>query len=149
MGEQSIDGRPVLENSKAGSLVGEIALFYGSDSLTRQITKWARKHPACTIRCSFAKVLPEIRLVLETADGALIDATDDDAQAVDAFSQAAGHLGTNAVAIYSEVMHEGVELLVRSRGSQVLLGPLGETQWDGFFQQALQGGRGRSGRKAA
>ena len=75
------------------------------------------------------------------------DATDDDAQAVDAFSQAAGHLGTNAVAIYSEVMHEGVELLVRSRGSQVLFGATGRNAVGRILPEGLAGRAWQIGRK--
>ena len=48
---------------------------------------------------------------MEGADLALIDATDDHAQAADAFSQAAGKVGVGATAMYSERMHEGLETL--------------------------------------
>ena len=138
-----------MNNRKKGSPVGEIALFYPCDSLSRQITSWARKHPGCTIQSSFSKTLPEIRSVLERVDVAVVDATEDHAQAADAFLQASARLGTNGAAMYSERMHDDMEVFVRSRGALVLLGPLDEAEWDGFLDLALYGKRERSWRKAA
>ena len=86
---------------------------------------------------------------MEGADLALIDATDDHAQAADAFSQAAGKVGVGATAMYSEQMHEGLETFVRSRGALLLLGPLSEVEWDAFFERGLQGGRWHSWGKVA
>ena len=101
---------------KSGPPVGEIALFYACESLARQITKWAQKHPGYTIKCSFVRLLPEeFRAQLERADMAVVDATDDPAQACDAFSQAAGQLGVAATSMYSESMPDGLEVFVRSR----------------------------------
>jgi hypothetical protein len=129
--------------------VAEVALFYACDSLARQITKWARKHPGCTVKYSFARLLPEIRTVLERADVALIDATEDPAQACDAFSQAAGQLGVAATGMYSERMPDGLEVFVRSRGALMLLGPLSDAEWDGFLEGAVQGSRSGCWKKAA
>ena len=86
---------------------------------------------------------------MEGADVALIDATDDHAQAADAFSQAVGHVGAGATAMYSERMHEGLEMFVRSRGALLLLGPLSEAEWDAFFDRRLPRGGRRSWEKVA
>ena len=94
-------------------------------------------------------MLPEIRALVAGTDVALIDATEDDAQAVDAFSQAAGQLGVKATAMYSECMHDGLEVFVRSHGAFMLMGPLEEAEWDEWIEHALQGGRQRGLRKAA
>ncbi len=138
-----------MEKLGSGSHVVEIALFYACDSLARQITKWANKRSGCTVNCSFARLLPDIRAVLERADVALIDATEDHAQAADAFSEAAGRLGAGAAAMYTECMHDGLELFVRSRGAQLLLGPLTDVEWDGFFSRTLRDGQRRSWGKVA
>ena len=71
------------------------------------------------------------------------------AQAADAFSEAAGQLGAGATAMYTECMHDGLELFVRSRGAQLLLGPLTDVEWDGFFSRTLRDGQGRSWGKVA
>ena len=105
---------------KSGPRMGEIALFYACDSLARQITKWARKHPGYAVKCSFARLLPEIRAQLERADLAVIDATEDPAQACDAFSQAVGQLGVASTGMYSEDMPADLEEFVRSRRPDVV-----------------------------
>jgi hypothetical protein len=94
-------------------------------------------------------LLPEIRAVLARADVALIDATEDQFHAAEAFAEAAESLGAGAAAVYTERMHDGLELFVRSRGAQLLLGPLAEAEWDGFFARTLPAGRRRSWGKVA
>ncbi len=129
--------------------MAQVALFYACDSLARQVAKWAKQRPGCAVYCSVARLLPEIRAVLAQADVALIDATEDRRQAADAFAQAVGSLGVGAAAMYTERMHEGLELFVRSRGAQLLLGPLAEAEWEAFFARSLPGGHGRSWGKVA
>ncbi len=138
-----------METLGSGPRVAEIALFYACESLARQITKWARKRPGCSVHCSLARLLPEIRAVLGRADVALIDATEDQARAADAFAQAAEQLGAGATAMYTECMRDGLEVLVRSRGAQLLLGPMTEAEWDGFFHRTQRDGHGRSWEKVA
>ena len=60
-----------------------------------------------------------------------------------------GSLGVGAAAMYTERMREGLELFVRSRGAQLLLGPLAEAEWEAFFARSLPGGHGRSWGKVA
>ena len=69
------------------------------------IAKWAKQRPGCACICSVARLLPEIRAVLERADLAVIDATEDQGQAADALAQAVGSLGAGAAAMYTERMH--------------------------------------------
>ncbi len=138
-----------MKNTGSGAPVAQVALFYACDSLTRQIAQWARQRSGCAVHGSVARLLPEIRAVLAGADFALIDATDDQFQAADAFAQAARELGAGATAVYTERMHDGLELLVRSRGTQLLLGPLAEAEWDAFFARALPSPRRRSWGKVA
>jgi hypothetical protein len=128
----------------------DIVLFYPGRSLMEQIADWGRKRQDRAVVASFARSLPEIRGAMEKAGAVVVDATDDDAQATEAFSQAASRLGTAAAAVYTERMHEGLELFVRLRGALLLLGPLSEGEWEGFFAGA-QGcpARKRSRRLAA
>lgn len=128
----------------------EIALFYPSGSLAKQAAAWGRRHPECAVRLLFTPWLPAIRAALYEADVALVDATHDDARAIDAFSQSATQLGAQATAVYSEQLHEGLELFVRSRGSLLLWGPLSDAQWDELLDRLLaQGPAHRGGRLAA
>ena len=65
----------------------------------------------------------------------LIDATDDHAQAIDVFLQAITQLGADAVAVYTEVVHDGLELFVRGHGSLMLLGPSFDGHLAKFFER--------------
>ena len=118
--------------------VHEIAVVYPGDSLTRQVAAWARKHADCVIEPVFAKSLPEIRGAIQHVDLAVVDATADHAQSVDALSQAVARLGASATAVYTERMHEGLEPFVRFQGCQLLFGPLSDVQWEDFFAVALR-----------
>jgi hypothetical protein len=113
--------------------VYDIVMFYPSTSLVRQMAAWARKHAEGRVMPAFARSVHEIRSSIEATDLVLVDATQDHAQAIDAFSQVLGHLGSGRTVVYTERMHEGLELFVRTQGAQLLFGPLSEGQWEGFF----------------
>ena len=71
----------------------------------------------------------------------LVDASDDHAQAIELFSQAVARFGSRQVAVYTESMHQGLELFVRTQGAWLLLGPLDDRQWEEFFSSLLPGTR--------
>ena len=48
-------------------------------------------------------------------------------------------LGANAVVMYTERMHDALELFVRERGSLFILGPLLAEQWKEYFEQIAAG----------
>ncbi len=68
------------------------------------------------------------------AELAVIDATEDPAQASDAFLQSVGVLSAEAVAVYTERIHDGLELLVRMLGAPLILGPMSMEEWDEFLE---------------
>jgi hypothetical protein len=115
------------------AVLHSIAVGYPTESLSRQAGLWAHKHEDCEIVPVFGRSALEIRRSLHGADAVLVDASDDHAQAIELFSQAVARLGARRVAVYTERMHEGLELFVRTQGAWLLLGPLGETQWEEFF----------------
>ena len=91
-----------------------------------------------------------IRCALGGADLALVDASDDHAQAVDLFSQAVARLGARQASVYTERMHEGLEHFVRTQGAWLLLGPLTDREWEDYFATVLPAARqGASQRGAA
>jgi hypothetical protein len=116
----------------------EVVLLYPGESLQRQIAAWGQRHADCRVEPLFIKSLVGIRRFLETADVAVIDATDDEGQAIDAFSQATARLDAAGTAVYTERMHEGLEELVRMRGALLLFGPLEDEQWEGVFARAIE-----------
>ena len=118
--------------------VRRIAVCYPTESLSCQVAQWAGEHDDCTVEPVFARSVLEIRRSLQGADMVVIDATDDHAQAIDAFSQSIARLGPGRVTVYTERMHEGLELFVRKQGSWLLLGPLTHLEWEGLFSRTLE-----------
>jgi hypothetical protein len=82
---------------------------------------------------------------LDGADMALVDASDDHDQAIDLYSQAVVRLGARKASVYTERMHEGLELFVRTQGSWLLLGPMTNDQWNDYFATMLPDTRKREG----
>ena len=64
----------------------------------------------------------------------VVDATEGPARATAAFVQLIAESGPDCVAVYTEKMHAGLELFVRSRGSLLLLGPMSDASWAGLFE---------------
>ena len=118
-------------------VTADVLLLYPGDSLKDQIGLWALRRPGRQVDMSFERLLPEIRELLRHASAAMVDATEDPSQATDALLQAVARLGANAVAVYTETTHDGLELFVRMRGSLFLLGPLVDEQWDELFERLL------------
>ncbi len=119
------------------AVVHRIAVCYPSESLSRQVGLWARQHADCGIEPVFARSAWEIRRFLSGAGRVLVDASDDHAQAIELFAQSVARLGSRHVAVYTERMHEGLELFVRTQGAWLLLGPLNNWQWEEFFSSML------------
>ena len=76
--------------------------------------------------------------VLRRAAMVVIDATERPARAQEAFLHAVRRLGAEAVVMYTERMHDGLELFVRLRGSLFILGPLLAEQWEEYFEHVLR-----------
>jgi hypothetical protein len=129
--------------------VQEIAVLYPCDSLARQILAWARRHTDCAVRPVFARSLPAIRAAIRGARAVLVDATEDHVQAIDAFSEAMTQRGAAAATVYTERVHEGLELFVRAHGALLLLGPLSDAQWEEFLQRPLRSSAGNRSRGRA
>jgi hypothetical protein len=107
-----------------------IAVFYPGNSLMHQVSNWAIRYPAYDFTLCFAQSLHEIRSVLRRTAITIVDATEDPAWAVTAFTQALAALEADCVTVYTETMHEGLELFVRVRGAPLLFGPIGDTPWE-------------------
>lgn len=115
----------------------DVLLLYPGDSLKDQITLWSAQHPERQAEMSFERSLPKIRSLLRRATTVLVDATEDPSQATDAFLQAVARLGAGAVAMYTETMHDDLELFVRMRGSLFFLGPILNEHWNDYFERQL------------
>lgn len=116
----------------------DVLLFYPGESLSDQLGFWAARYSQRHVTTSFERSLPEIRKLLRNTTTVVIDASADPSQATDAFLQAVTQLGANAVTMYTEKMHDDLEMFVRVRGSLFILGPLFEQQWDELFERLLR-----------
>jgi hypothetical protein len=112
--------------------------------LSQQVARWARKHEDCAIETMFDRSILKIRRSLDGTEMVLVDASDDHAQAIELFSQTLASRGVRRVAVYTERMHDGLELFVRTQGAWLLLGPLDERQWEEFFSTMLSPSREES-----
>jgi hypothetical protein len=115
-----------------------ITVFYGGNSLMHQVSNWVGKHPTYDFELSFAESLPELRTVMRRASVAVVDATEDPARAMAVFREVTAELGADRVAVYTERMHEGLELFVRARGVLLLLGPMSDAPWEELFEGMLR-----------
>lgn len=129
----------------------KVLLFYPGDNLVARLKKWEERAEGRQLRLSFVRDLPAIRDALRHADVTVIDATEDDARAVDALLQAVARKGPDRVALHTEQMHDGLELFVRTHRVLLVLGPLEESEWEDFLSTRLAAARQapRRGRLAA
>ena len=111
-----------------------IVLFYPGSLLAGQIHDWAEQHGGCRATVTFERSLPGIRRWARRAALAIIDASSDPAQGTDAFLQSVSMLTSDAVAVYTEKIHDGLELLVRTFGAPLLLGPMRMEEWEEFLE---------------
>jgi hypothetical protein len=127
-----------LVSSPLKSFDADAVLFYPQDSLKNQLAAWGGRHSQYRVAQSFAKALPEVRKALRGMSVAVVDATDDPSQAMDAFSQVVRKLGPYSALVYTERLHEGLELFVRVHGVLLLWGPLSDVQWDELLERTFE-----------
>jgi hypothetical protein len=111
----------------------QIVLFYPSASLRGQLQGWSDQRGGRQLQISFERSLAGIRRQIHRADFVLVDATEDPAPASDAYSQIHKIVGPDSMSVYTDVVHEGLEILVRRLGVTLLLGPMSVSEWDDFF----------------
>ena len=123
------------------SAAADVLLLYPGESFRDQIGLWAFRHPQRGVNMSCERSLPGIRQLLRRARTTVVDATEDPAQATDAFLQAVARLGAASATMYTEAAHDDLERFVRMRGSLFLLGPLSDQQWEDVFEYLLRAKR--------
>jgi hypothetical protein len=109
-------------------------LFYPNATLRGQLRSSSEQSGEWQMRISFERSLTGIRRQIRGADFVLVDATTDVAQASDAHLQICRALGPDSMAVYTEVVHDGLEMLVRRLGVILLLGPMSVSEWNDFFE---------------
>lgn len=112
----------------------DVSVFFPSTSLLLQMAGWLRESYPFYYRLIAARQPMFIKDALSSSASVIIDATErpDDATAV--LELSVGQIGPHKTIVYTERMHEGLEVFARTRGVQLLLGPMGEGEWRGFFE---------------
>ncbi|NQU25375.1 MAG: hypothetical protein HQ567_29165 [Candidatus Nealsonbacteria bacterium] len=129
-------GRPVSPVPRKPAL--PVALLYPGDSLVQQMSAYRGERPACEFQSSQADSPSELHKLFQNTAISVIDATSDPDRAVAALDLATERSDGHYSAAYTEKVHEGLELSVRSRGALLLLGPLSQLDWEGLFEAAWQ-----------
>ncbi len=108
----------------------DVALLWPTDSLVLQLAQWSRGQPRLAIRAVWPGMLDIAEQAMEKAVFSVIDATNHPTDAMSIVQQAVAQGGREKISIYTEVMHRGMEVLIRSQGVAVLLGPMSGEQWE-------------------
>jgi hypothetical protein len=113
---------------------GEVVLFLAEESLLFQVATWVRTERRYSLRLvSSCDPLATAR-ALDEAVIAIVDATREPGEALAVLERSIRRLGPGRLAVYSERMHDGLELFVRVRGAPLLLGPMSPPEWEAFFE---------------
>jgi hypothetical protein len=111
----------------------EVVLLHPTESLLCQVGQWSEKDPRVCLRVVRATAAGSVRTALDSRSVALIDATDQLRSALGAVEAAVALGRASSSAVYTETMHDGLELFARMRAVMVLLGPMDGPAWDGLF----------------
>ena len=112
----------------------EVVLFYPSRSLLAQVMEWTGKHRGFSVRLVRSCGPLSVSVALAESDIVIIDATEHPGPAMDVFRRAAPQMQRGKGAVYTEHLHDGLELFVRLRGVVLLLGPMEQSEWEAFFE---------------
>ena len=112
----------------------DVVLFSPTESLLLQLAKWAGKHRGVELRLVSSTLPGNVNAALETAAFSIIDATIHPRTAMAILARGVERLGPGKVAVYTEIMQEGVEVFTRTRGAVLLLGPISPDQWEALFE---------------
>ncbi len=111
-----------------------IAVYYPGNSLMHQVSDWSGGESSCGFQLCFPESVQEIQSAVQGTSISIVDATEEPARATAAFVQLIAEFGPECVSVYTEQMHAGLELFVRSRGALLLLGPMSDASWAGLFE---------------
>jgi len=111
----------------------DIVLFNAGRSLLSQIADWAAAYPDIALYLSESRRPGTICALLDRAAVSIIDATELPDPAMAIVDCAAAAECAKKAAVYTEQVHDGLELFTRVRGMLLLLGPMPPREWQGFF----------------
>lgn len=123
---------------------GEVVVLNAGRSLMRQLSQPAQRRWGLSVRMVTSHRPAIMATAMDGAISTIIDATADPHAAIEALEHAVSLVGPSKSAVYTEVLHDGLELSVRRAGVLLLFGPLSQAEWRGFFEPRLRHRFGRS-----
>jgi len=113
---------------------GEVVLFFAEESLLFQVASWVRNEGRFSMRLVSSRDPVVIARALDDAIVAILDATRQPGEAMAVLERALPRIGPRRIAVYSEQLHNGLEIFVRVRGVALLAGPMSPPEWEAFFE---------------
>lgn len=117
--------------------VGDVALLLASESLVLQLMRSCGPDRAPVLRVVRSTRHAVAGHVLASAAFSIIDATEDPRKALAILEEGIARGCQARIGVYTEIMHEGLEIPVRSLGAALWLGPCSEADW-GFILDAVE-----------
>ncbi len=116
---------------------GEVVVINAARSLMRQLSRTVQRRWGLSVRMVTSRRPAIMATAMENANSMIIDATINPKATIEVLEQAVNLVGPEKVAVYTEVLHEGLELSVRRVGVLLLFGPLSQPEWRGVFEPRL------------
>ncbi len=111
----------------------EIVVFYPASALMLDLANWFGRHSRFNMRAVESHQVNNIRAASQRAALAIVDATEALNAAMTALGLCLENLPPEKIVVYTERMHDGLEIFVRSRRVLLMLGPASQTEWEAFL----------------
>ena len=111
----------------------DMSLFLATESLVRQIMRACGPQRAPVLRVVRSRHPEIICSALASSALSIIDATEDPQGALAILDQGLSRGSQAMIGVYTEIIHEGLEIPVRSLGVAFWLGPCSTPVWESIF----------------
>ena len=108
----------------------DVAIFYPDDRLLLDLAQWFHRNPRFHMEVVLSRQTSVMRSIAVQATFLIINATQCLDPAITALGVALECVPCERILLYTERMHEGLELFVRCRGVLMLLGPASQIEWE-------------------
>jgi hypothetical protein len=114
----------------------DVAIFYPDDRLLLDLAQWFHRNSRFHMEVVLSRQTSVMRSIAAQATFLVINATQCLDPAITALAVALECVPCERILLYTERMHEGLELFVRCRGVLMLLGPASQIEWEAALRPA-------------
>jgi hypothetical protein len=108
-------------------------MFLATESLVLQLMRSCGPHRAPVLRVVRSRHPGVVGHAMVSAAFSIIDATEDPREALAILEEGIDRGRRARIAVYTEIIHEGLEIPVRSLGAALWLGPCSESDWESIL----------------